>query len=67
MTGKGGRKVISIQERKLALFSQVYQINRLLDDLKQLDRKESQENSYTGRKAYVGLVDLIEGLDSKGK
>ncbi len=59
--------MISIQERKLALFSQVCQINRLLDDLKQLDQKESQEHSYTGRKAYVGLVDLIEGFDGKGK
>lgn len=59
--------MISIQERKLALFSQVYQINRLLDDLKQLDRKESQKHSYTGRKAYVGFIDLIEGSDSKGK
>ncbi len=59
--------MISIQERKLALFSQVCHLNRLLDDLKRLDQKESQENSYTGRKAYVGLVDLIEGFDSKGK
>ena len=67
MTVEEGRKMISIQERKLALFSQVCQINRLLDDLKQLDQKESQEHSYTGRKAYVGLVDLIEGFDSKGK
>ncbi len=59
--------MISIHERKLALFSQVCQINRLLDDLKRLDQKEPQENSYTGRKAYAGLIDLIEGLDSKGK
>ena len=67
MTGKGGRIMISIQERKLALFSQVCQIERLLDDLKRLDQKESQENSYTGRKAYAGLIDLAEGSDSKGK
>ena len=67
MTGRGGRKMISIQERKLALFGQVCQIERLLDDLKRLDQKESQEKSYTGRKAYTGLIDLIESSDSKGK
>jgi len=59
--------MISIEERKLALFSQVHQLKRQLDNLKREDLKEAQLRTYTGRKAYVGLMDLVAIYDSKGK
>ena len=59
--------MLSIKERKLALFSQVHQLKRQLDNLKREDIKEAQLSTYTGRKAYVGLMDLIAIYDSRGK
>lgn len=59
--------MISIEERKLALIIQSYQLENELDNLKRQDYKESQLRTYTGRRAYLGLVDLVENLDSNGK
>jgi len=59
--------MISIKERKLALFSQIHQLKRQLDSLKRQDLKEAQLRTYNGRKAYVGLIDLVSIYDSRGK
>ncbi len=59
--------MISMQERKLALIIQSHQLEKELDNLKRQDYKESQLRTYRGRKAYFGLIDLIENLDNNGK
>ncbi len=59
--------MISAQERKLALIIQTHQLQEELDNLKREDYKESQLRTYTGRKAYVGLMDLVESFDKKEK
>ena len=63
----GHRETKSIGERKLALFIQTNLLKRELDNLKRQDYRESQLRTYTGRKAYVGLIDLVESFDNKGK
>jgi len=59
--------MISPGERKLALIIQTHQLKEELDNLKQEVYKESQLRTYTGRRAYLGLMDLIESLDSNRK
>lgn len=66
MTVEGGRKMLSMEERKLALFIQTNLLKRGLDNLKRKDYRESQLSTYTGRKAYIGLIDLVESFDRKG-
>ena len=66
MTVEGGRKMLSMEERKLALFIQTNLLERELDNLKRKDYRESQLSTYTGRKAYIGLIDLVESFDGKG-
>ena len=59
--------MISIEERKLALFIQTNLLKRELDNLRREDYKESQLRTYTGRNAYAGLMTLVANLDSKEK
>ena len=59
--------MISLEERRLVLITQIHHLEKQLDKLKRQDQMESLLGTYTGRRAYVSLVDLIESLDSKGK
>jgi len=61
--------MISIEERKLALFIQTNLLRMALDNLKQDKSDESELHTGTGRKAYSGFMDQVAGLDlnSKGK
>ena len=64
---EGGRKMISLQERKLALIIQNQQLNRELENLKQQEYRESQLQTYKGRVVCMALIDLIESTNnSKG-
>jgi len=59
--------MISIEERKLALFIQTNLLRKELENLKQQDHVESQLRTYTGRKAYAGFIDLVASLDRREK
>ena len=59
--------MISLEERKLALIIQTYQLKRELINLRREDYRESQLHTYTGRRTYLGLMDLVESLDSNGE
>ncbi len=58
--------MISLEERKLALLIQTEQLKKQLDSLRQQGPEALQLSTYTGRKAYAGLMDLVESFDSKG-
>ena len=57
----------SIEERKLALISQIQQLKAELDSLKQQDYREPQLGTDTGRMAYASPTDLVESFSRKGK
>lgn len=59
--------MISIEERKLALFIQTNLLRRELENLKRQDHMESQLRTYTGRKAYAGFMDLVASLNNREK
>ena len=59
--------MISLKERKLALFIQTQQLKRQLDSLKQLDHRESRLPNYTDHRVYLGFMDLVESLDRMRK
>ena len=57
--------MISMEERKLALLIRTEQLKRQLDSLRQQGFKALQLNTYTGRRAYTGLMDLVKSFDRK--
>ena len=59
--------MINLNERKLTLFIRTQQLKRQLDSLKQLDHREPRLPNYTGRRVYLGLMDLVESLDRMRK
>ncbi len=56
--------MISIQERKLALVTQLYQLKRELHDLQRQDYREAQSRTCADRSEYVSLTDLITMFNS---
>ena len=58
--------MIRLKERKLALLMQTHQLQEQLGKLRLQDHRESQLHTYTGRKTYVGLMDLVESLNGNG-
>ena len=62
--------MISIEERKLALFIQTHQLktefNNLINNLKRQDYMELELPTSPVRTAYTDLRDLIVNFNSKG-
>lgn len=59
--------MISMEERKLALFIQTHLLRKELENLKRYDYKESQLHTCSGQKAYIGFMELVASLDLKSK
>ena len=61
--------MISIEERKLALFIQTNSLKKELDNLKQCDYRESELNTCQEQRAHTEFTNLVISLntDSKGK
>jgi hypothetical protein len=61
----GGRKMISLQERKLGLFVQSKQLVKEFDRLPWKDYEELQVYALTGQGEFVNLVDFMTSVNSK--
>lgn len=71
MAVEGGKKVISREERKLALFIQTHRLKiglkKSINNLKRQDYRELQLHTSPDSTAYIELKGLIANFNSKGE
>ena len=59
--------MISLEERKLALFIQTNLLRRELENLQREEQEKLHQRSNTGNKADTGFIELVASLNNEEK